>query len=108
MKWHGKIGYAETTETSPGVWEEIITEYECHGDMLQIIRRLNQGDMINDDINISNKLSIVMNPFFYKHYYAIRYATIGNAKWKVVSVDLRYPRLELSLGGLYNGMEATG
>ena len=32
-KWFGKIGYAETVETAPGVWVEHIVEREYYGDL---------------------------------------------------------------------------
>ena len=33
-KFYGVIGYAETLETSPGVWTEQITERNYYGDLI--------------------------------------------------------------------------
>ena len=30
-RYYGRIGYAETVETIPGVWEEVITERNYYG-----------------------------------------------------------------------------
>lgn len=104
-KFYGAVGYAETVETSPGVWEEQITERNYYGDVIRNTRRLQGADKVNDDINISNEISIVADPYANDHFYAIRYVVFQGAKWKVSNVDVQYPRLILSLGGLYNVQE---
>lgn len=102
-KWFGKIGYAETSETSPGVWKQEIVEKEYFGDMTRIIRRYDSSQNLNDDLNISNELSILSDPYAMNHFHTIRYAEFQGVKWKVTSVEVNYPRLILSLGGVYNG-----
>ena len=104
-KFYGAVGYAETVETSPGVWEEQITERNYYGDVIRNTRRLQSADKVNDDINISNEISIVADPYANDHFYTIRYVVFQGAKWKVSNVDVQYPRLILSLGGLYNVQE---
>ena len=102
-KWFGKIGYAETVETAPGVWEEQITVREYYGDLTRNTRRLQTADKVNDDININNELSIVSDPYAIDHFYAMRYAEFMGIKWKITNVEVQFPRLVLSLGGVYNG-----
>ena len=58
---------------------------------------------LNDDITLNNKISIVTDLFADEHLYAIRYVVYGGSKWKVTSVELRRPRIVLSIGGVYNG-----
>lgn len=100
-KWFGKIGYAETEEISPGVWKEQIVEHEYYGDLVRNTRRLQTADKINDDIIVSNELSIVSDPYANQNFHAIRYVEFMGSKWKVSSVEVSYPRLILTLGGLY-------
>ena len=102
-KFFGKIGYAVPVETVPGVWEDRITEREYFGDLTRNIRRLKSTDQVNDDITISNEISIVADPFAYENFHSMLYVEFMNAKWKIESVDVQYPRLNLSIGGLYNG-----
>lgn len=102
-KWFGVIGYAETVETTPGVWEEKIVEREYFGDVTRNTRRLQTTDQVNDNVDISNEISVVADPYAYQNFHAIRYAEFMGTKWKVSSVDVQYPRLNLSLGGVYNG-----
>lgn len=102
-KWFGVIGYAETVETTPGVWEEKIVERSYFGDVTRNTRRLQTTDQVNDNIDISNTISVLADPYAYQNFHAIRYAEFMGAKWKVSSVDVQHPRLNLSLGGVYNG-----
>lgn len=102
-KWFGKIGYGETMETKPGVWTEQITEREYYGDLIRNSRRLQTAaDKVNDDINISNQLSIVADPYANENFHAMRYAEFMGSKWKITDVEVQYPRLTLTLGGVYN------
>lgn len=103
-KWFGVIGYAVAEETSPGVWEEKIVKREYFGDLNRINRRLQpSSEKLNDDIDISNEISIVSDPFAMQNFHSMRYAEFMSTKWKITSVEVQYPRLNLSLGGVYNG-----
>lgn len=102
-KWFGKIGYAVTSETRPGIWEEVIVERNYYGDMTRNSRRLQAASQVNDDISINNELSIISDPYAMNSFHAMRYAEFIGTKWKITNVEVQYPRLILSLGGLYNG-----
>ena len=106
-KWYGKIWYCETTETTPGVWVEQLKDHCYYGDLTKNTRKLESSDKVNDDVNINNILSIVADPYAIDHFYAMRCAEIYGTKWKITNVEVQYPRLILTLGGLYNG-EQTG
>lgn len=102
-KYYGQIGYAaEMTETEPGIWEPKIVERSYYGDTIRNTRLLQNASAINDNVNIANQISIVADPYANEHIYAMVYATFQGAKWKVTNVEVQYPRLILSLGGLYN------
>lgn len=98
----GKIGYAVQSETAPGVWTESITERLYYGDIIRNSRRLQSSGSLNDDIEISNRLSIIADPFAYENFHAMRYVIFMGSKWKISEAEVEYPRLVLSLGGLYN------
>ena len=106
-KWFGKVGYADSQETQPGVWQDIITEREYYGDTVRNIRKLENQQKINDDIAVAVDISIVADPFAYNNFHTIKYVEYMGSLWTVSSVDPQYPRLVLSLGGLYNGEEST-
>lgn len=102
-KFYGAIGYAETSEKSQGVWSESITEKNYSGDVLRISRRWQAGENLNDDLTISNEISIVADPFAYQNFHTIRYVKWMGASWKVTNVTVQRPRLILTIGGVYNG-----
>lgn len=102
-KFYGSIGYAETVETSPGVWVEQITERKYYGDVNRDSRRLQSANQLNDNINVSSEISIVADPYAYNHFHSMRYVEFMGAKWKISTVEPKPPRLILTLGGLYNG-----
>ena len=101
-KWIGKIGFVVTSETKPGVWKEVATDRKYYGDLIRNTRRLQSSGNVNDNVTISNEISIVADPFANENFHAIRYAEFMGTKWKVTSVDVQYPRLILSLGEVYN------
>lgn len=103
MKYFGKIGYGVTEETRPGVHKPRIVEREYYGDIVRNSRRLESGSKVNDDLNININLSIVADPFAYQNFHQIKYAEYMGAKWKATSVEPQYPRLIITLGGVYNG-----
>ena len=105
-KFYGIIGFATTVEDpeNPGVWVEEIVEKSYPGDVIRNTRRLQTGsDTVNDNVVISNEISIVADPYAQANMYAMRYAVWQGVKWKIETVAVEYPRLKLSLGGIYNG-----
>lgn len=102
MKWSGKIGFIETKETRPGVWENVTTERNFYGDVIRDIRKNQSSGQVNDDINISNRISIVSNSFVRDNLSFMKYIEFMGAKWKITDVEVQYPRLVLTIGGLWN------
>ena len=106
-KFYGVIGYAVTKETAPGVWTEEIAEQSYYGDLTRNMRRLQDSGDLNDDINVANEISIVADPYANANFHSMRHVAFMGAKWKISKVEVQYPRLILTLGGVYNGKQAT-
>lgn len=102
-KFYGAVGYAVTEENTPGVWDERIIERMYYGELIRNTRKLQSTEYLNDDINISNEISILADPFAYANFHSMRYVDFMGAKWKITSVEVQYPRLILTVGGVYNG-----
>lgn len=105
-KWYGKVGFISTEETAPGVWEPVVTERNYTGDILKVNTRWQQADKLNDDFTISNRISFIADGFANENFYSIKYASFMGTLWKVTDVEVAFPRLNLSLGGVYNGEQA--
>lgn len=101
-KWYGVVGYTEMKEVEPGYWEDTITERSYYGDVIRNTRLLQNSGGVNDNINIANQISIVADPFANQNFHAMRYVEWMGTKWKITNVEVQYPRLILTIGGLWN------
>lgn len=101
-KFYGPVGYADQVETSPGVWRETIVEHVYSGDLLRNRMRYQSADKLNDDLNIANEVSILADPFAMENFHKIRYVKFQGSCWKISGVEVQYPRLILTIGGVYN------
>lgn len=103
MKYSGKIGFVTSKEVRKGIWKPVAVEKLYKGDVLRKSVRWQTADKANDDITITNQISIVANPYAYEHMSEIRYVIWHGAAWKVTGIEDRRPRLILDIGGVYNG-----
>ena len=87
-KFFGKIGYAMTQETKPG--------------LLRNSYRFQTSDKVNDDVSIANEFSIIADSFAKDNFHLMKYIEFEGTKWKITNVEVRYPRLNLTVGGIYN------
>ena len=101
-KFYGKIGFTETKETEPGIWTDDIVEKSYYGEFTRNTKRYQKSESVNDDINISNVLSIIADPYANSNFQKIHYVVYMGTKWKVESAEVQFPRITLYLGGLYN------
>lgn len=102
-KYYGKIGFAESVESTPGVHVEKIVERNYYGELVRNSRRLQSANQLNDNINISNEISIVADPYADKNFHMMRYIEFMGTKWKISNVEVQPPRLILTVGGVWNG-----
>lgn len=102
-KFCGNIGYAQTVEVEPGIWEEQIVERKYFGDVSRKTSRYQSSGGVNDNIVISNNISIVADPYANENFQHMRYVVFMGTKWKIENVEIQYPRILLSIGGVYNG-----
>lgn len=102
-KFYGAVGYGVPTEIRPGIWEDKIVERNYYGDVIRNTRRLESSGQVNDDINISNEISILADPYANENFHLIKYVEFMGIKWNVSTINVQFPRLVLSVGGVYNG-----
>lgn len=102
-KFYGAVGYATQEETEPGVWQDKIIERNYSGDLGRNNFRLQSSEHLNDNVNISNEISIISDPYANENFHSMRYVEFMGAKWKITNVEVKYPRLILTVGGVYNG-----
>ena len=102
-KFHGPIGFVDDEMLRPGVHYDVPVEYNYVGDVFDESYRIQNGTSVNDNIAVSNRISIVADPYARKHFHQMKYVKWMGTAWEITHVQVQYPRLVLSLGGIYNG-----
>lgn len=105
MRYFGAVGYGSVQEipVGSGVHRDVITEMEYYGEVIRNNRKLNAGEGLNSDISVYNSISVVADEYAIKHFFEIKYVVWEGVRWTVTSVEVKSPRLILSLGSVYNG-----
>lgn len=101
-KFSGDVGFVTTEDRGYGVFVPVTVEKHYYGDHLKVLKRTVSGQGINDDVRISDEISFVADAYASQHYFDIKYVVWQGVKWKVEYADFQYPRLHLSIGGMYN------
>lgn len=101
-KFYGPIGYAETVEVNPGVYIDRIVERNYYGELVRNSSRWTaSSESTNDNLNISNQVSIISDPYAVNNFHSMKYVEFMGTKWKITNVEVQYPRLLLTVGGVY-------
>ena len=101
----GKVGFVQVAEQRPGIYlpgDPIERTY--HGDAItRRVRLDNNRDSTNKDFVLSEEIRIVADKFAKENIGYMRYVVQHGFKWEIVSATFEYPRINLTLGGIYNG-----
>lgn len=111
-KFYGIIGFVNTEEMTedpekPGIWRAKTTERKYIMELRKVSRRRDTSDQINDDFQINNQMSVIMDPFAKENFRTIAYVEYMGTRWKVSSVELEHdaPRMTLTVGGEYHAVQ---
>lgn len=102
-RFYGEVGFGETVDKGASVWEEVVVEKKFYGDLLTFRRQRQEGDTVIDDVSITTTVSIMADDYVNAHEGDVLYVKLRGTRWKVTEVDPQRPRLNLRLGGKYNG-----
>lgn len=106
-KYYGHVGFRESVEVRPGVYDVAIKEIPYFGDVLQSFRRLRDLENVNPTLHIGNRISVLSDAYFNTHVNDILYITWAGARWTVNAVEVKPPRIIMSMGEAYNGPTPT-
>lgn len=108
MKYSGKIGFwIDDIEKRPGAFMSEIVEKKYTGDIIRNYQRWNGSDKLNQNITVSNKISVIADLYLNEHLSSIKYITFMGTKWKAGSIEINYPRITIELGEVYNGVDSN-
>lgn len=102
-RFYGAVGYTNDEEVAVDVHVENPIERMYKGELLRHNRNLQKGIGLNDDVVLTNQISILADAYANNHMHTIRYVKWRGTAWKVSGVEAQPPRLILTLGGVYNG-----
>lgn len=100
-----RIGFALQVENPdyPSVYEEQLVERPYYADLMRNFSvKWQSADKAIDDIDLNHEISILADSFANDNGAYMRYAIVKGTKWKIESVEFEYPRMLLSIGGVYN------
>lgn len=108
MKFAGDVGFwLKNVETKPGIWGDKMVEKHYTGD---VTRAYNKWDSrpdslssTTDELNVNNQISILGDLFAQENWPSIKYVVWNGVPWKVKTVEIRFPRLILEIGGSWDG-----
>lgn len=100
-KFFGTIGFVRTKETEPGIYEQTVEERFFSGDITQTTASWNDAQRINGDLEINHTLSVICDNYLTQNMFALRYVNYAGRRWKVRKIEVRLPRMILTLGQEY-------
>lgn len=107
MKFNGIIGFVKTIETAPDIWKEVATEKVAEGDVQSFRGRWqSMNGSTNDEVKLNQSITVLLGPELIDSIGNIRYVKWLGEYWKVEDITPGYPRVTLSLGGVWNGPKA--
>lgn len=102
-RFYGKVGYVVDKVTGVDIVEQKPYEKYYKGELVKNRDKPVNGMSTADDVTLSNQISIVADPYALSHFFAIRYVKWMGSPWTVTEVEVAYPRLILTMGGMYHG-----
>lgn len=106
-RFYGAVGYSESQQTAPGVFQDVMTEKFYYGDIIRDSRRLEpSGEQLNTNVRVDNSFSLVADGYAIDNIVNMRYIKWNGLAWTITNVEVRHPRLILQIGDLWNGNTA--
>lgn len=107
-RFYGNIGFSVSMETRPGIVEEKYVEKPYKGTIERRSRRWDSSEYLNDDLTISNDISIVADSFARSHFGVMRYVRWMDQCFEIntATIDSDTHRITLSLGGVFHATDS--
>lgn len=103
-RYVGRVGVRQdAVETEPGIYTEGIEEISVQGELRLERLGWRGGELSQDKPRARHVVSLVVSQRLVELMTDVVYVTWAGRKWSVMSIDAKHPRLNLTLGGLYNG-----
>ena len=105
-RFSDKVGYVSQGSLVDGVQEVVVTERVYKGEVLENISSLQDGEKVNDDIRLQDRVSLIADAYGLENFSQIRFVVRMGIPWIAQTVRVERPRIIISLGGVYHGPRA--
>ena len=105
-RFSGNIGFVETVENpiNSGIWSNNTTVRRYTGDIIQkSLSWIPNTESVNDSLSTNTIISIIADSYALNNLHRLKYVELYNVKWEVVSFKIQRPRIDITIGGVYNG-----
>lgn len=102
-KFTGLVGYVTQEEKRPGIWSPVENPVIMRGDIIRQSSTNQNDGKVNSDISLNHRVSLLGDAYAFGNYYNIKWIEIDGRKWEVSSIEIRRPRIIVTVGGLWNG-----
>lgn len=108
-KFYGVLGYIKTVEEPPmsGIWVGKTIERNYYGDVIRLSSMNQMNDKANGDISLNSQFSILSDPYSLENFSFLKYVKYMGVLWEIKTVEVQYPRLIITVGGVYNEETAS-
>ena len=103
MRYSGKFGFVVPTETAPGVIEDLVTEREYVGDVIQRTEAFMVANSVLPEYRATTSVSVLSDGILKKQYKNLRFIEYMDELWTISSIVFNWPRITIYIGELYNG-----
>lgn len=104
MRYFGKFGYSTgRVETDPGVWDDVITEVERIGEVVQRTEAFDVAGSVLPRYRTTTSISVLSDGPAMEDYTNLRYVQHKGQNWTIGSIVEEYPRLIIYIGEVYDG-----
>ena len=100
--WAGKLGYSEQTEIKPGQWDDVITEVDARGDLLNRTEVLDRADSILPRYRTTTSISVLWREPRIPDS-SIVYVTNKGTRWAISTIVHEFPKIVIYIGEEYDG-----
>lgn len=104
-RFSGLVGYVTQEENDSYVWVPVERSRLMKGDVIHQVSRYEKGDKVNDDVILNHRISLIGDAYAFGNYFNIKWVEMDGIQWKVTSIEIKRPRIIVSLGGVWIGSE---
>ena len=102
-RFSGLLGFVRTELSDGGVYIEVATEVKVKGILKKISSRTYSEQEVNASVRLANEISVIGNNEIFNHLTSLKYVVWKGTKWSVTTITVEPPRVNIILGGVYNG-----